>query len=109
MLAGIARDKAMRSPDHTVLMHMMAVRFARLIGAEPLVRDHPHLERALMFGPMAAISFRISGPDALPDAEIEFLQECARFGCMTSQELTPDQRERMNALDGALRKKMAAS
>lgn len=109
MLAGIARDKAMRSPDHTVLMHLMAVRFARLIGAEPLVRDHPQLERALMFGPMAAVSFRISGPDALPNAEIEFLQECARFGNITSQELTPDQRERMSALDGALRKKMAAN
>lgn len=32
---------------------------------------------------------------------------CTRFGCMASLELTPDQRERMNALDGALRVRMA--
>ena len=108
MLAGIARDKSMRAPDHTVLMHMLAIRFARLIGAEPVVRDHPEMERALMFGPLAAISFRISGPDRLGNAKEEFLQECARFGCITSPELTQDQRERMNALEGAMAQKAAA-
>ena len=103
MRAGIARDKAMRTPDHNNLVHRMLVRFARLIGAEPIVRDYPDLERAFMFGPMAAISFRICGPDKLPFAKQEFLSECARFGCMTSQELTAEQQQRMELLNRALK------
>lgn len=107
MLAGMARDKAMRTPDHVLLMHMAAIRFARLIGAEPMVRDHPELARHLMFGPLAPISFRISGPDKLEHAKQEFLRECARFGCITSPELTPEQSERMRALENALARSAA--
>src|SRR5690606_10128489 len=49
-------------------MHVIALRFARLIGAEPDVAARPALAKALLFGPLTALSFRLDGPDTRPDA-----------------------------------------
>ena len=49
-------------------MHALAVTFARRAGGEPTPSDWPELERTLLFGPLAPSSFRLVGPDALPDA-----------------------------------------
>lgn len=52
--------------DH--IMHLSAIRVSRAIGAEPDVTQFPEIAGALMFGPLPAISFRLSGRDALPGA-----------------------------------------
>jgi len=101
MHASIQRDKAMRAPGPYDMFHVVVIRFSRLIGTEPPLDEYPELERALMFGPLAPISFRIHGPEKLQHAEEEFREEIARFGCMTSLQLTPEERQRMDALSSA--------
>ena len=41
---------------------------AREAGVEPDPGRWPRLARALLFGPQSPASFRLDGPDALPDA-----------------------------------------
>ena len=73
-------------------MNLAASTFARAAGVEPHLGDWPHLRRALLFGPLAPICFRLQGPDALLDAPARFVRDAAAFGAITSNELT--QRER---------------
>ncbi|HEY5410212.1 MAG TPA: FAD-dependent oxidoreductase [Caulobacteraceae bacterium] len=68
MAAGVEAYRAARSGPLIHPMHAVALRFARLAGVEPDPRAWPGLERALLFGPLTAMSFRLQGPDALPDA-----------------------------------------
>ncbi|WP_115383716.1 flavin-containing monooxygenase [Jannaschia formosa] len=49
-------------------MHLAAAIFAAGAGVEPDPRRHPALEHALMLGPLSPVSYRLSGPDPLPDA-----------------------------------------
>jgi hypothetical protein len=69
-------------------MNLAALTFARAAGVEPQLGDWPNLRRALLFGPLAPSSFRLEGPDALPDAPERFARDAAAFGAITSNELT---------------------
>ena len=91
---------ARHATDAYTLMRMseMCLLFARLAGVEPDVDQWPELKRALLFGPLTPISFRLSGPDALPDAPQRFAAEAAEFGLITSPELTESEQEMLVTL-----------
>jgi cation diffusion facilitator CzcD-associated flavoprotein CzcO len=98
MLAAIRAAGEMRHVQPDVVFHHMALQFAEAMGVEPDVASRPELARALMFGPLAPIQFRIQGPDALPDAAERFAKTAASFGCVTSSEFTPEQRGALTLL-----------
>ena len=77
---GVAAYRAARGAPLIQPMDKVALGFARLAGLEPDPRAHPHLARALLFGPLTATSFRLSGSDALPDAAEIIAREAAIHG-----------------------------
>jgi dimethylaniline monooxygenase (N-oxide forming) len=68
MDAGIKSNRSKGKESRKLPMHSMALLFAREVGAEPILTQHSELARALLFGPLTSVSFRLSGPDSLPDA-----------------------------------------
>ena len=62
--------------------------FAAAAGIEPDIAAWPELARALLFGPLAPSSFRLSGRDALPDAAARVARDAEAFGAITSPVLT---------------------
>ena len=98
----MAKDIAAQQPSEAPLrMDESCIDFARQAGVEPDLERWPELKRALLFGPLAPISFRLSGPDALPDAARRFAADAAEFGLITSQELAPEQQAQLQMLEQA--------
>lgn len=58
----------------------MALRFARLCGTDPAGVGDAALQRMLAASATTAIMFRMTGPDALPDAVERFRAQFHRFG-----------------------------
>lgn len=83
-------------------MNKSCVTLAREAGVEPDPEQWPELKRALLFGPLAPVSFRLSGPDALPDAPLRFAEEAARYGVITSSRFTAEQEEQLRELEMTL-------
>jgi hypothetical protein len=101
MQSRIAASRAQNPcPVHQVVDAMTQL-FSRAIGTEPDVDRYPHLARALMFGPLASTSFRITGPDAMADGCDLFAQDAAELGAITSSEFTPEQQAQLEGLRGA--------
>lgn len=97
--AEMEREMAGQDPSEAPFrMGEMCIGFARDAGVEPDPEQWPKLKRALFFGPLAPVSFRLSGPDALPDAAERFAEEAAEFGAVDSPELTGEQEEQLRAL-----------
>jgi hypothetical protein len=71
--------------------------FAQNAGVEPNPKAWPDLERALLAGPLSAVSFRLDGPDALPDAAARTRAAASAFGCITSETFTSEE-NRMRAI-----------
>lgn len=92
LAAGVADARAGRQGPPSVPMQQMALLFARLAGVEPNLDDHPELERALLFGPLSPASFRLDGPDRLPDAAERVRAAAEAFGHITSVDYTADER-----------------
>jgi hypothetical protein len=90
--AGIATYRKSRGLPQDRQMHLMALRFARLAGVEPDPLAWPELARALLFGPLTPVSFRLSGPDALPDAPAQVLAQAAALGAVRGSEFTEAER-----------------
>ena len=84
MLEGVARSRAARGGPKNVLMHSMALLFARRAGVEPEVARWPRLQRALLFGPLSPISFRLQGPDSVDDAAARVESLAAAFDAVSS-------------------------
>jgi dimethylaniline monooxygenase (N-oxide forming) len=99
--AGIAVYRARRGGPQDLPAHAAAVLFARAAGVEPELERWPNLARGLMFGPLAPVSFRMSGRDSLAEAPDRFAAELHAFGCMTSNDLTAMQAGQLQALAGA--------
>ena len=68
MAAGVAAYRARRGGPQEQMGHAMSLLLAREAGVEPDLSRWPELARALLFGPLSAVSFRLSGPDSLPEA-----------------------------------------
>ena len=56
----------------------MAIRFARLAGVDPAGLDDPDLQRLLRLSAVTGEMFRLTGPDARPDAEALLRRDFAR-------------------------------
>jgi hypothetical protein len=102
MWEGVARYQARRGQSQEQVMEAMALMFSRLLGVEPDVERYPRLTRALMFGPLSPASFRLTGPDALPDAAERYAADAAVCGASTSPQLTDEERVRFEAVKKAL-------
>jgi dimethylaniline monooxygenase (N-oxide forming) len=105
MKAGIAAYQSKREGSQLQSMHLMALLFAREAGAEPDLRQWPQLARALLFGPLSAVSFRLSGPDSLPEAGERIGAEAQALGTVVSPEFSGEQVAQLRAL-AAVRKEV---
>lgn len=92
MLAGVQKSRAMRSGPPSLPMHVAALIFARNAGVEPDLAEWPKLERALLFGPLSPISFRLSGIDAHPRAPSKARAAAAAFGAIRGDEYTAEEK-----------------
>jgi hypothetical protein len=101
MDGGVRAYRERRGMPQELPMHAMALLFARQAGVEPDLAQWPSLTRALMFGPLSPSSFRLSGPDRLPDAMERTAAEAASFGAVPDAQLTPEQQMQLQALAGA--------
>lgn len=72
-------------------MNSAALLFARLAGCEPDPARWPDQERALMFGPLTPVSFRLEGPDARDDAPAAVVAAAASLGRITGPDFTADE------------------
>lgn len=98
----MAREIAELQPSEAPLrMDERCVDFARQAGVEPDLEQWPELRRALMFGPLSPISFRLSGPDALPEAAESVVADAAEFGFITSPDLTAEEQAQLHLLEQA--------
>ena len=84
MQAEVAAARAAGGAPQRTKMNLVALMFARAAGVEPDLDRWPQLQRALLFGPLAPVSFRLQGRDALPDAANRFATEALAFGCVRS-------------------------
>jgi thioredoxin reductase len=100
MHEGLARSRAARRGPKNVLMHAMALLFARRAGVEPDLTRWPDLQRALLFGPLSPISFRLQGPDSLLDAAARVAADAAAFGAIASPQLTSEEQNVAHMISG---------
>ena len=97
-MSDVAECRAGGAVPPKTKMNLMALLFARAAGVEPEPARWPELQRALLFGPLAPISFRLQGRDALPDAASRFAGEAMAFGCMTSPQFDASELEKLRRL-----------
>ena len=98
MADGVARSRAARGGPQELPMHVMAALFATRAGVEPDPQAWGDLERALLFGPLSPASYRLSGPDAMPDAPERVRRAAAEFGAIVNPEFTPAERAQLAAV-----------
>jgi dimethylaniline monooxygenase (N-oxide forming) len=98
---GVVAYREGRGGRQSRLMHVMAVRFARLAGVEPLPAQAPEIARALLFGPLTATSFRLQGPHALAEAAAVVADEAACFGAVPSPSFTQTEGDQLRQLAAA--------
>lgn len=98
MANAIAAETPSESP---LSMNHQCILFARAAGLEPSLDQWPDLRRALLFGPLSAMSFRLAGPDALSDAAQRVAAEAAEFGLITSPQFTSEQLSQIDLLRNA--------
>jgi dimethylaniline monooxygenase (N-oxide forming) len=98
MREGIAVYRAGRGGSQVESGNRLALLFAREAGVEPDLRQWPELGRALLFGPLTAVSFRLSGPDGLSEAPARIMADARTLGTIANQEFTPEEVTRLEAL-----------
>ncbi|MCY1222346.1 hypothetical protein D9M72_344360 [compost metagenome] len=81
----------MRERGQQPVLHELAVSLARHAGVEPDLERWPHLERALLFGPLSPVSFRLQGTDRLEDAPARTRAAAEAFGAIRSSTFTPEE------------------
>ncbi|WP_230533736.1 flavin-containing monooxygenase [Microvirga roseola] len=92
MAAGLTRCRAMRGGPQSIPMQVLALLFARNAGVEPDLGRWPDLERALLFGPLSPVSFRLQGPDSLVEAPELTAGAAVSFGAIRSADMTAEER-----------------
>lgn len=98
---GLQAYRSRRGQSQMQRMNSLSILFAREAGVEPELSRWPSLARALLFGPMSAVSFRLQGPDSLPDAPARFARDAAAFGAVPTPEFSPEQRAKLELLTQA--------
>jgi dimethylaniline monooxygenase (N-oxide forming) len=79
-------------------MHIIATAIARAANVEPFLANWPDLTRALLFGPLSALSYRLDGPDSLYDAPTRYADDAAMFGCIITNDLSVNERRLLSDL-----------
>lgn len=93
MAAGLARSRALSGGGpQSIPMQVLALLFARNARVEPDLGQWPELERALLFGPLSPVSFRLQGPDSLEEAPTLTAAAAASFGGIRSPEMNDEER-----------------
>jgi dimethylaniline monooxygenase (N-oxide forming) len=103
MNAGIAMYREARGKSQLQAMHLLALLFAREANVEPDLKQWPQFARALLFGPLSAISFRLSGPDCLPNAGERITAEAQALGTIVSSTFSSEEVAQLHVL-AAVRK-----
>jgi cation diffusion facilitator CzcD-associated flavoprotein CzcO len=103
MQEGASAARARRSGPRDVPMHALATLFAVHAGVEPRPEAWPALERALWFGPLSPVSFRLTGPDAEPGAPARAIAAARSFNAIIEDALTPDELARVKAVTAPVR------
>jgi dimethylaniline monooxygenase (N-oxide forming) len=98
MSAGIAECRSNRRGSQKLSMHLMALLFAREAGVEPDLGQHPTLARALLFGPLTSASFRLSGPDSLPEVAARIGEEARALRTVVSPQFSSEELSQLQAL-----------
>lgn len=93
MEAAIAASRTMRARGQQPVLHDLAILLARAAGVEPTLSRWPRMERALLFGPLSPVSFRLEGPDRLEDAAARTLGAARAFGAIGCDEFTQEERQ----------------
>jgi dimethylaniline monooxygenase (N-oxide forming) len=101
MNAAIAAYRDARGESQLQAMHRMALLFAREAGVEPDLKAWPQLAPALLFGPLSAISFRLSGPDHLHDIEARVAAEARTSGTVVGSSFSNEQMSQLQDLAAA--------
>lgn len=101
MKAGVAACRLDRGRTDQMPMQSAALMFARAAGVEPELERWPELARALLFGPLTPVSFRMSGLDALPEAPVRVAQDAQAFGAVPTAAFSPDQQAKLQRLAAA--------
>jgi len=101
MKAGIARYRKARGKSQLQAMHLLALLFAREANVEPDLKQWPQLARALLFGPLSAISFRLNGADCLPNAGERITAEAKALGTIVSSTFSSEEVAQLHALAAA--------
>jgi len=103
MLAGIAEHRQWKSRFREVMVHNMVVMLAQSAGVSPDLLKRPELAKALLFGPLSPVQFRMDGHGSLPDAAKRFAADAAEFGCVTTPKLDPHQLQRLEMVAANLK------
>ncbi len=98
MEQGVSTARARRAGPRDVPMHALATLFAAHAGVEPRPAAWPALERALWFGPLSPASFRLTGPDAEPNAAARTMKAARAFNAIGDGALTPEETARLKAV-----------
>lgn len=107
LAAGLARSRAGRGGPQSIPMQELALLFARNAGLEPDLGRWPDLERALLFGPLTPVSFRLQGKDSLDDAPALTAAAAAAFGAIRTPEMTGEERGLRDLIMGSAQSQAA--
>ncbi|MEZ5038385.1 MAG: NAD(P)-binding domain-containing protein [Saprospiraceae bacterium] len=100
MTTHLAATQHRSGPPPMLRMHTWAQLLADQAGVEPVTARWPELTRALFFGPQSPASFRLDGPDALPEAAQRVLEDAAAFGAIPDDKLTAAEQMQLDMLVG---------
>ena len=98
MRAGIASYRSGRGLAQARPSNVISLLFSRAAGVEPDARHWPTLARALWFGPLSSVSFRLDGPGRLSDAAERYQVDATSCGAVPSPEFAPEQRRLLQTL-----------
>ena len=98
---GLATCRAGRGGSQEAPMHAYASLFAHLAGVEPDTGQWPTLKRALLFGPLSPASYRLSGPDAAPEAVGWLEKDAAAFQVIDAPDFTDMELAQLGAVGHA--------
>ena len=75
-----ALETCRQSVGKDIYQHIQTIRFARLAGCDPEGRVDSDLAQVLADNAVTTVSFRLVGPDPLPDADAQVRADAKRFG-----------------------------
>jgi dimethylaniline monooxygenase (N-oxide forming) len=101
MCAGITANRSQRGGSQLPSMHTMALLFAREAGVEPDLSERPELARALLFGPLTSVSFRLSGPDTLANVAARITAEARALRTVVNPQFSAEELTQLEVLAAA--------